>query len=57
MSALASVLGHTQPFEIALGEPGDTLIIDNWRMLHGRSQLSVEHAGRVIQRAYLEALH
>lgn len=41
--------------ELFLHRPGDTLIIDNWRMLHGRS-----HAGgepeRVIERVYLSEI-
>lgn len=38
--------------EITLILPGDTLIIDNWRMLHGRSK-AVAEPKRVIERAYL----
>lgn len=42
------------PNRIALSKPGDTLIVDNWRMLHARSAISSEHQSRKIERAYLE---
>lgn len=42
---------------IYLDEPGDTLIIDNWRMLHGRSPVPKGSEGRVIERMYLEELN
>lgn len=41
---------------IALTDPGDTLIIDNWRMLHGRSEVSQQAVGRHIERIYLSSL-
>jgi alpha-ketoglutarate-dependent taurine dioxygenase len=37
---------------IALEDPGDTLWIDNWRMLHGRSSVKVTESDRVIDRSY-----
>jgi len=40
-----------------LSAPGDTLLIDNWRMLHGRSAIPSEFASREIERVYLEALN
>ena len=43
--------------EVRLENPGDTLIIDNWRMLHGRSQVSVDSEMRLIERAYLESIN
>jgi L-asparagine oxygenase len=39
--------------EILLREPGDTLVIDNWRMLHGRGQISPLGKVRHIERVYL----
>lgn len=36
-----------------LTKPGDTLIIDNWRMLHGRSSVPKISMDRNIQRIYL----
>jgi hypothetical protein len=65
----ASEIGHTalqrmreaipvlQPLEIALTQSGDTLLIDNWRMLHARSPIPQGCENRRIQRVYLESLH
>ncbi|MDC0833286.1 TauD/TfdA family dioxygenase [Geitlerinema sp. CS-897] len=36
-----------------LKHPGDTLIIDNWTMLHGRSEVDNSSNDRLIERAYL----
>jgi alpha-ketoglutarate-dependent taurine dioxygenase len=38
---------------VRLTKPGDTIIIDNWRMLHGRSSVSARSTGRHIERVYL----
>lgn len=38
--------------EIVLVLPGDTLIVDNWRMLHGRSD-AVAGPKRIIERVYI----
>ena len=48
---------RSQLVEIVLSEPGDTLILDNWRFLHGRS--SVHRAGldRHLERVYLSSVH
>lgn len=42
---------------IALVNAGDTIIIDNWRILHSRSPILTGCEGRIIERAYLESLH
>ncbi|POF88349.1 TauD/TfdA family dioxygenase [Pseudomonas putida] len=41
---------------IALSDPGDTLIIDNWHMLHGRSEVPQQALDRHIERIYLSSL-
>lgn len=41
---------------VNLHQPGDTLVIDNWRMLHGRSAVSESSMNRVIERTYLNNL-
>lgn len=41
---------------IALSDPGDTLIIDNWLMLHGRSEVPQQALDRHIERIYLSSL-
>lgn len=38
---------------VYLSQPGDTLIIDNWRMLHGRSAVQQSEKDRLLERAYL----
>lgn len=38
---------------ISLSNLGDTLVIDNWRMLHRRSAVLGEQTDRIIERAYL----
>jgi alpha-ketoglutarate-dependent taurine dioxygenase len=39
-----------------LKNPGDTLIIDNWIMLHGRSEVEKSSKDRLIERVYLTEL-
>jgi hypothetical protein len=38
---------------ILLNEPGDTLIVDNWRALHGRSEVTPQGMRRRVDRVYL----
>ena len=38
---------------LALARRGDTLIIDNWRVLHGRSKVLMTDTNRRIERVYL----
>jgi hypothetical protein len=38
---------------ILLEQTGDTLIVDNWQMLHGRTSVSAQSANRHIDRVYL----
>lgn len=51
-----SFLAAAEPTEITLTDPGDTLVIDNWRFLHGRSSASGSTSDRRIGRAYLKTL-
>lgn len=57
VKTFAEHLARIEPVKIALTNPGDTLIVDNWRMLHGRSSVPQDCQGRVVERAYLEKLH
>ena len=50
-------LESVEPTAIQLENLGDTLIIDNWRMLHGRSRVSPSGQQRKIQRAYFGGVH
>lgn len=36
---------------------GDVLVIDNWRMLHGRTAVPESARSRCVERVYLERLH
>lgn len=42
---------------VVLLAPGDTLIVDNWRMLHCRSSAPASAADRHIDRVYMGELH
>ena len=46
-----------EPVSFTLKNPGDTLLVDNWRMLHARSSVPSGYEGRRIERAYLGRLH
>lgn len=39
---------------VALSQPGHTLLIDNWAVLHGRGPIPQGEAGRKLDRIYLE---
>lgn len=41
---------------VILKNTGDTIIIDNWKMLHGRGAVGIQELGRIIERAYLTDL-
>lgn len=53
---IQAVLSESPPIRVALASPGDTLIIDNWRMLHGRSAVPRDALQRHVERAYLGML-
>jgi alpha-ketoglutarate-dependent taurine dioxygenase len=56
MAALRESIARCRPFPIRLANAADTLIIDNWRMLHSRSAILAGRETRLLQRAYLERL-
>jgi len=49
-------LENAPQIAISLSRPGDVLVIDNWRMLHGRSAVSEVSRGRRPDRVYLTAI-
>ena len=55
--SVSTLLGSIKPIAIHLEDPGDTLVIDNWRMVHGRSQVSASEERRRIERAYFGGMH
>ena len=54
---IADGLASIEPVEVLLENPGDTLILDNWRMLHGRSQVPIANEVRRVERAYFGAIY
>ncbi|MDF2863902.1 MAG: hypothetical protein K0S02_4174 [Achromobacter mucicolens] len=50
-------VSRCQPVSIGLTRPCDTLLIDNWRMLHARAPIPPQCLNRRIERIYLENLH
>ncbi len=42
---------------LTLAESGDTLIVDNWRVLHGRSKVPLHSIDRRLERVYLSEIH
>lgn len=57
VTKLGECLARLEPIRVSLATQGDTLIIDNWRVLHGRSPIPPACQERVLERAYLEKLH
>lgn len=57
VAAVHDALNHAQPMQFLLRDPGDTLVLDNWRVFHGRSPVSSDEFQRVVARAYLEAVY
>ncbi|MGQ0335312.1 hypothetical protein [Halomonas elongata] len=41
---------------VVLEGPGDTLIVDNWRILHGRSAIDAKSTERKLERIYLDKI-
>lgn len=50
-------LAQIEPQSISLSLAGDTILIDNWRMLHARSMVPLGCEDRKIERIYLESLN
>ena len=56
LDRIMQMLKTATPSEFLLRNRGDTLVIDNWRMLHGRSPVGTDSISRNIKRAYLSEL-
>jgi L-asparagine oxygenase len=56
-SLVATYIKSVAAREVVLLNLGDTLIIDNWRMIHRRSPVPTSAAGRHIDRVYVGELH
>ena len=57
IAAIAQAIAKTGVTSISLAEPGDALLIDNWRILHSRSAVPPSCVQRIIERVYLEDIH
>ena len=55
-SAIEEHLDTIKTIDFVLEQPGDTLVVDNWRILHGRSAVPTAQRNRRIHRAYLSIL-
>ncbi len=56
-ASLTAALAEAPRQSVILQALGDTLIVDNWRMLHGRGPIPLAARTRLIERAYLSGLH
>lgn len=54
---VSQLLQEAQLNKFVLGHPGDTLVVDNWRMLHGRSPVPNNSKTRHIERVYLKEVN
>ena len=54
--AIKEHIANLKTVDIVLEQPGDTLVVDNWRMLHGRSAVPATQRHRRIHRAYISSL-
>lgn len=51
---MQAAIADAPQIAVALSRPGDTLILDNWRMLHARASVPEGRADRILERVYLE---
>lgn len=56
---VGQALRHSEAtsLNVCLATPGDTLVLDNWRYLHGRSAVASGQSPRRLERAYLARLN
>jgi hypothetical protein len=55
-AAVRDYLGSAHLIEVFLAHEGDTLILDNWRILHGRSSVPDAAVFRHVERVYMGTL-
>lgn len=55
--AVQGAIQRIRAMEQVLGDPGDTLILDNWRMLHGRGPVPLQAQNRRLARCYLSEIY
>lgn len=57
MVEMLAEIARREPQSRALAQEGDTMIIDNWRMLHARAPVPTGREDRRIERTYLGDVH
>jgi hypothetical protein len=57
LSIIMSTTDWPESFSVSLVHPGDTLIVDNRRLLHRRTSVSPSEADRRIERVYFSEVH
>lgn len=50
-------VANCQPRSIELADKHDTLIVDNWRMMHARAPIPTGRNNRVLERVYMRKLN
>lgn len=56
-SRIMTRLATHRSISLSLNHGGDCLLVDNWKVLHGRAPVPSGAAHRKLERVYLEALH
>lgn len=57
ISAIQKFVATLEEKRILLLSKGDTLIVDNWRMLHGRSSVDQSSIHRKVERVYMDGVY
>lgn len=57
VAVMADMATGEAPTRVLLSDPGDTVLIDNWKMLHGRSAVPNLSKDRHVERAYLTEVY
>ncbi|MDB5596852.1 MAG: hypothetical protein JWM36_3813 [Hyphomicrobiales bacterium] len=57
ISRMKAEIAKRRAIDRTLAKPGDTMIIDNWRMLHARAPVPAGLKDRIIERTYLGELN
>lgn len=57
VTRMKAEIDRRQGIEKTLVQPGDTMIVDNWRMLHARAAVPTGREDRTIERTYLGELN
>ena len=56
VESILGIVRSFKTFDFHLQNSGDTLLIDNWKMMHGRGAILPENRNRIIERVYLRKL-